>query len=873
MSFCNLYKIWLKKLIKILLINTNMQQKQKDSDFFDESGKIYNIFIDKNNEKYTIREENGEKSTKFLNEKALSKILSIVKDSKQSKDELQPYVKTFYVSKRGKVVDITEQHINKKSLQNDTGETIKDLIVLNKNNKSINNNIQRKLKDSVFFDESGKIHNIFIDENNQKYITYLENGKRNIRFLNENDNILKRVVVKKDVKNPKTNAVLRKDIKTIYIDKNGKVVNITEKKQQKIVKKSLQNDQQSTIKDLLVLNEIVKGVDNSSMGLKIRDIVKKDLQIAFNKSIGDSNDKIINIFEQKLYDKYGNNIKYYLQGASKIMLFLDKDHSIGKFAELFRKKTSQGIYTADRLVNLDITEMLPEVFLNPKTSPSVKLQIYNQLNKLLITETNELLNKIESILNPSQARKPYVKSSINIKDTESLVKLNEMQVKKLCENPYWAMKEVNIIICRDNKKFYCLDIKQLLKQIAETGKATNYFTSSPLDDNINNNLRNRYSKQIEELKSGKEINIGYTTLDEFMDLKETLAGLEKFKNILNENVNINLVRAYGIDEMEKIPDNGYKFIPQLIRDKFEEYLDEDPYSGIDKINLWLDENIILIKNSIKDYIDNKTEQEIEYLNKVLNGLQNLKEYLNDTSDKEYIENINFVRENGLYDLKNDIFVPNILRDKFKQFLAKNKKPRIEKINLWLDENINFIEKILVNDNEELFYNNVNDTKSKKVEKIVENVVNVQSEIEQQLIKEEILKEGTISHLIFSKDISRLETMQQAIIDNLNNELDFSSRNELSNNLKEVHKQIKKVQDYGKSIKGIILLLKSALMSNTQKFATLSDAIGMQYIYPKQLEATKVEIAQLKNYIEKIQQEIAYLEEQDRNIVAEFSSEQ
>ena len=40
---------------------------------------------------------------------------------------------------------------------------------------------------------------------------------------------------------------------------------------------------------------------------------------------------------------------------------------------------------------------------------------------------------------------------------------------------------------------------------------------------------------------------------------------------------------------------------------------------------------------------------------------------------------------------------------------------------------------------------------------------------------------------------------------------------------------------------------------------------MRYIYPQHIEAAQTEIAQLKDYIGKIQQEIAFLEEQYKGL--------
>jgi len=491
------------------------------------------------------------------------------------------------------------------------------------------------------------------------------------------------------------------------------------------------------------------------------------------------------LFEKQVHDQFKTMPPKYFYNIAKLKLFLDKDHPVGQFAKLFRIKALQDIYTPKRLVEMDITEMLPEVFLNPRSTPAAKLDLYQQIYAMINAEKRELTDVIASTLDPTAQRRPPVKLAIAEDVTKAQIKRNEVPVKKLCENPYWNIKEVNIIICRDEGKFYCLDIKRLLTELANTGVATNYYTGNELSKEVTDNLRNRYAREILEISKGNDPKVGERTSAELQDLVSIKEELQKFKMNLNETENKNKVLLYGIDEMDDGSDNGFSVIPQLTVRKFEEYLDEEPYAGLERINTWIDENV-------------------SYINGVLSENQ---------PDNFFLDN-----ENIIDDADADIDTDNFFLDKA-QMQSSNRTPTPDDLKGY----------------------------------------------QQRIINERILVPDSISLIIFTDYINRLETIQQTILDDLQTTSSPIHRDELNSTLLDLNKQLKIVRNMSRTIRGIIELLQEALSQRVNDLDKYSADIGMQNIYPENVVASQTEINNLKESIGQIQNEIAYLEELDTNL--------
>lgn len=340
-------------------------------------------------------------------------------------------------------------------------------------------------------------------------------------------------------------------------------------------------------------NKISKNIDDSSP-----DIEQVSYGIVHNYSPAE--------IENALFVKY-KNYNQYLENLTKLIVFLNPYHYIGQFAKLFQEKAIQRVYEPSRLVSLDITDMLPEIFLNPKLDEAKKVDMYQQIS-IELKKIQETL-----YLDPMTSRKQKPNLAENEQRVTKSINKHKVDVKDLCENPYWTMKRVNMIICKESGKFYCLDIEKLLVELALTGSVKNYLTNNPLPDDIKTNLLTRYSKEIDEIKTNKSTpDIGVRKSSEIIDLRKTLDSLIKFKEVFNSTKMQKAIDVFGLNSMNIEKYGGekdlLKTIPPLILEKCYEW--EDKLSNDDfvvKLNVWLLQNI----RELNDIVE-KSSIEIDY---------------------------------------------------------------------------------------------------------------------------------------------------------------------------------------------------------------------------------------------------------------------
>jgi hypothetical protein len=511
-------------------------------------------------------------------------------------------------------------------------------------------------------------------------------------------------------------------------------------------------------------------LNQAEVNKKTRDIAMNTLQDTYmNASNIENTEKVPDVIqnttklvEKAIFDQFKKNPVEYTRAITKIRIFLNPKHYIGEFSNLFRSKALQNVYTPDRLYQLDITDMLPEVFLNPSVSTADKLYIYQSLSSTIVFENNNYIIDINNILNPTQRRLTYNKKPIS--STIKMLDKNKRVVRDLCSNPYWKMKEVNMIICKDNGKFYCLDIEKLIAEIAEKNTATNYFTKKILAPEVIDNLRNRYKDEIEELKQNHKIEIGERNNSEIASLFTTLDKLQELYDVFNTpNILEDIKTFYDLNVVENPIMGGKKGIlsvlPTMIRERFNNYLKsaEDPDEAIKKINDWLLENISFIDKAINEPEETSSKIEAE---------------------------INF-------------------KEEAKQSATFNSG-------------------------------------------------------EEDYIKQEILKEGTISSEIYNKYINRLESMHEAILKDLKIATAIPIRNNLTTLLTDVNTQLKNLRMKGRSIRGVISLLESKLENVEKKLVNVKESIGMEKIYPPQKPYMEQEKRFLQNSSKNIKQELEHL---------------
>lgn len=334
-------------------------------------------------------------------------------------------------------------------------------------------------------------------------------------------------------------------------------------------------------------------MSNFIINNKMRDSVKSDIIKLYKNNNIENNIEFISKMEKYSFNKYKDSKNYFLLLA-KLSIFFDSSHFIGQFSKFFREKLLQNVYSPEKIIDLNIVDLIPEIFLNPKTSIKEKEQISNDLN-LLINDTVDILFSRGEIT-PKKINKIQIS-----KIKKKIIADKQINVKKLCDNPHWKIKSSNIIICKDSKKFYCLDLEKLINELATKNTATNYFTKKKLSEEISNNLKKRYSYEINEIKNGNIIEINKRTELELSDLKDTVLKLVEFKKFFNNPNILEIVNLFGLSSLEDDYDNIIENIPPMIRDKFDQDLlnNKDFTVIVSNFNKWLDDSIIEINNIIE----------------------------------------------------------------------------------------------------------------------------------------------------------------------------------------------------------------------------------------------------------------------------------
>ncbi len=151
---------------------------------------------------------------------------------------------------------------------------------------------------------------------------------------------------------------------------------------------------------------------------------------------------------------------------------------------------------------------------------SVSNVLKKDILRYITLEINDTVIDYNNFLNPSRniLTKPL---RPEIFDSFSQLELLNSDIKNNCYNPHWESKDLATIICKQNGKFYCLNVFDLINQISVDGTAKNPYTGVELNGEIITNLRNKYL-----IKSITETNVSRTKME--------LDRLTKSRDILTE---------------------------------------------------------------------------------------------------------------------------------------------------------------------------------------------------------------------------------------------------------------------------------------------------------------------------------------------------
>ncbi|KKL94145.1 hypothetical protein LCGC14_1867580, partial [marine sediment metagenome] len=155
-----------------------------------------------------------------------------------------------------------------------------------------------------------------------------------------------------------------------------------------------------------------KNVFKQDVNERTRKLARKQLESSYLKALELPDETLVpeqvvetvKVLEEELYKEFNKKPVDYIKQIAKLQVFLDPKHYVGQFAKMFRIKILQNVYIPQRLIQLDITDMLPEVFLNPKADLAAKIDVYKNINTLIYNETTEIGEEMNTILDPTIRR-------------------------------------------------------------------------------------------------------------------------------------------------------------------------------------------------------------------------------------------------------------------------------------------------------------------------------------------------------------------------------------------------------------------------------------------------------------------------------------
>jgi hypothetical protein len=331
-------------------------------------------------------------------------------------------------------------------------------------------------------------------------------------------------------------------LKSEWIEKKLKKIESTEKDHKKFEKENGSKIEQDFInfknkwitarknadlykkeRDLLSESRHKRGIEQSKITIKTEN--GKHLT---NRGIRLANEVIE--LELKIYVEHGQTENSgtnmtYLQNILNILMFLDKEDSVGKYANYFRAKIANNFYNVGELNSLTYLQMFPEFFVNSKLTKEeynagLKRLEKEVLNRIIAYINLWMLNKVEKkeivlftkekfqwenyITKISQSCGGFrIKGGKNtlykgVETSENydcnLVDENNF----VCAAKIEEIPDDDLIISYDKKqdKFICFSLTDVLYALKEQDKTKktpiNYITMQKYDEDFLKRMRVRY---------------------------------------------------------------------------------------------------------------------------------------------------------------------------------------------------------------------------------------------------------------------------------------------------------------------------------------------------------------------------------------------
>lgn len=214
------------------------------------------------------------------------------------------------------------------------------------------------------------------------------------------------------------------------------------------------------------------------MDKQLRENVKKIIHKHFKAVDQNISDEFIDQIELQLYTQFPNSCDY-SKKLITLLTFVEPNGVYGQFANTFREKLIKGVYTPDALIKLDIPDFLPEIFNNPDIELSTKLELNQRIYK-------------------------DIENHYFIKNKND----KEIMIDDLCQNSEWTDKQIDVIVCKQKNRFYCLHVDKLMEQMKNNKTVTNYINNEPLSVEIINNLQRKYEIISEDSTTSDSSNDG-----------------------------------------------------------------------------------------------------------------------------------------------------------------------------------------------------------------------------------------------------------------------------------------------------------------------------------------------------------------------------
>jgi len=542
-----------------------------------------------------------------------------------------------------------------------------------------------------------------------------------------------------------------------------------------------------------------------------------------------------------------------MQDIAKILVFLDDTKNeyiteLGNYAVIFKEKAKNGVYTADRLIKMDIAEFIPELFLQKEITDKEKVNIYKKIKDYIDKKAKELPEYLEMKADPTRKRKftGLKPPNINIKPIDIMEK---------CSNENWETSISDTIICKDSENFWCISIKNILKQLEKNDKVINPYTKNPISEEIVKNIKNRYPGGLKDFKeknyTEKEIEKHAQKLKKMLELEQILTDPKIKENIKN----------FGIEEIGNFDLNE---IPKLVREQYYNESQINTQEALDNFIAWIKASIkrlkeITIKEKLIEIKDTKEEIIIPTKPVILFSIP--KDTFGEKIYKiqvEKLKNLNVIynnllkpldpkdRQNTLDKLDELIKERTELENKLKtgdytNFILKKQPERLA-IERELTKSINK-QKELIEENNILSekIERITDEKNKKDlnEKIKSNIITLQGLKYEQIKFRDILKTGGFKvelknnpdRIDIENEINAIRKQENELRTKLTSAIsNISARTEINEKIGIINKLQKDLINIGSNKEKYIEFLKNELSNRKEQLNQIGIEIGQKTFF-------------------------------------------